>query len=322
MIENIEQLIKVANKIEDQTERLSFVMNYFLKSVEYDYSYLLIKGYLQETISEIAPFSDEDLIPNPFKKGRITLKVNNEDKEFDDSICTTTRISKGKSEMLEKIDELTHNSNGDLKQFFGQLRNVLYTELIKHLNNEEIVNENIERTIDNIQKSMGAGRIIGEYFVGKDIKSILIDYLLEPNKYMPPIIENGLLKRGVCQHYADYLEEVLPKMGIVAKRVDGTSEMGHAWIAAMVDGELKSVDLTRAIFIRDHFAGIPSNQKSSDWLISSFGDAFKMQNTRTVTSVGIDENGKDIPLPYVMNSQNFDEQIIINLLSSEKTKPY
>ena len=321
MIENVEQLIEEANKITSQQERLEFVMNYFLSTVKYDYAYLLIKGYMQETISEVAPFSaDTDIIVNPFKKGKVTYHINGEEKQFDDSMCTTTRISHGKSVMLEKIDELTRNTNGDIDYFFVNLKKILSDELLKHLNNQELVQESVERIIVDIRKRMVAGRIVGNYFVGKDIKSILVDYLLEPNKYMPPVIENGLLKRGVCQHYANYLAELLPKIGISAKRVDGTSEMGHAWVAAIVDGKLKSIDLTRAIFIRDNFAGIPKEQKSSDWLISTFEDSFKMQSTRTLTGVGIDENGEELSLPSVMNSDNFDEKLIIDLILDEKIK--
>ena len=321
MIDNVEQLIEEANKLDNQQERLIFVMNYFLNTVQYDYAYLLIKGYMQETISEVAPFSaDSDIIVNPFKKGNVTYKINGEEKQFDDSMCTTTRISQGKSEMLEKIDELTQKSNGDIEYFFTQLKELLSNELLKHLDNGELVQENVERVIANIRKSMVAGRIVDKYFVGKDIKGILIDYLLEPNKYMPPVIENGLLKRGVCQHYANYLADLLQKIGINAKRVDGTSEMGHAWVAAIVDGKLKSIDLTRAIFIRDHFVGIPADQKSSDWLISTFEDGFKMQSTRTITGVGVDEQGNELSLPSVMNGNNFDEKEIIDLILTDKTK--
>ena len=321
MINNIEQLIDGANKIDNQSDRLNFVMNYFLNTVQYDYAYLLIKGYLQETISEIAPFStDTDIIPNPFKKGKVTYVINGEEKEFDDSMCTTIRIQKGKSALLEKIDELTRNTNGDIDVFFTKLKELLINELQRHLDNSKIVQENVERAIKNVRKKMRAGSIVDKYFVGKDIKSIFVDYLLKPNELMPPVIENGLLKRGVCQHYANYLSEILPKVGIDAIRVDGTSEMGHAWVAAIVDGRLKSIDLTRAIFIRDHFIGIPSEQKSSDWLISSFEDAFKMQHTRTVTGVGIDESGKEILLPFTMNANNFNEELIINKIIENKDK--
>lgn len=321
MINNIEQLIMEASKFNTEEEKLQFIMNYFLNTVQYDYTYLLIKGYIQDSISELEPFSSEkDIVVNPFKKGKVKFTINGEEKEFDDSMCRTIRISKGSSKLLDRIDKLTHEVNGDVELFFRELRNILIEELLKHLDNVEIATENVDRIIENLKRSMREGIIAGKYFVSWDIKSIILKYLLEPNKHMPPIIENGLLKRGVCQHYANYLADLLSKIGITAKRVYGISELGHAWIAAIVDGRLVSIDLTRAIFIRDKFKGIPKEQNSSDWLISSFEDSFRMQPKRMITAVDIDENGDKKLLPYALNSENFDETIITNLLLEDQRK--
>ena len=60
-------------------------------------------------------------------------------------------------------------------------------------------------------------------------------------------------------------------------------------------------DLTRAVFIRDGFLGIPSEQKCEDWLYSDLKDIFEMQKTRSITKI----DGKE--LPHVINGQNYDE---------------
>ena len=64
-----------------------------------------------------------------------------------------------------------------------------------------------------------------QYFIANDIKKVLSEYLIEniAEKHFPPQINNGLLKNGVCRHYADYLQEFLPKIGIDAVRIGGTS---------------------------------------------------------------------------------------------------
>lgn len=95
--------------------------------------------------------------------------------------------------------------------------------------------------------------------------------------------------------------------------------MGNNWIAAIIDDELKSIDLTRAIFIRDGLRGIPSEQKSSDWLIANFEDTFKMQKTRTITSVGVDENGP-ILLPEIINISNYDEDYLKRIVLNQCKK--
>ena len=324
MIDNIDQLIERANQIESESERIQFVLDYFFNNVQYDYAYLVADGYMQETISELYPFDNtKDLVLNPFKKGKITIPLNGIPQEFNDSYCLSYRISKGESKLLNRIIELSENCNGDKDYFIIKLEELLIEELKSHLDNSLLVSSNISRLISKIQKDMSYGRVIQagdeQFFITSDIKKVLLNYILEPNKHFPPKIENGLIKSGVCQHYADFFQEFLPKIGINAIRIDGTSELGHAWIAAIIDGELKSIDLTRAVFIRDGFKNIPTEQKSFDWLIADFEDTFKMQNTRTITSVGIDENGP-IMLPEVINGNNFDSELLKNLVMERSSK--
>lgn len=324
MIENVNQLIEHANNIESESERVAFVMNYFFNTVEYDYTYLLIKGYLQETISEINPSSPDDLVENPFAKGKVSIPINGNYEEFSDTFCITTTIAKGESRLLDRMVKATEECDGDFEKYKEIIGKILEEELRKHLNNEAIIKSSIERFLEKLSndKNRNVGKIVNtgseKYFVARDIKSIIITYLLEPNKHFPHIIEDGLIRRGVCQHYANYLVDLLDKIEIVSIRVDGTSELGHAWVAAIIDNECKSIDLTRAVFIRDGFIGIPSDQKSEDWLIADFEDTFKMQNSRTITGVGIDDDGESIPTPYVMDGTNFNSDELLQLIRTRK----
>ncbi len=327
MISNVEQLIEEANKIENETERLIFVMNYFLETVQYDYSYLFVVLYLRDRISKV-DIKGPNVSVNPFSKGQVILNINGEEKSFSDLLCLTAEVVEGQSMLLDEIVSMSHNSDGDVEKFFTKLSELLTRELAKHIGDSEVVKMNVELMISRLRESMKgyrleSGMVDGkkiDYCLTADIKRILIQHILYPNEYMPPVIENGLLKRGVCQHYADYLAHLLPQIGIPAKRVDGFSLSGHAWIAAMVDGQLKSIDLTRAIFVRDHYIGIPEDQKSSDWLIADFEDTFVMQPTRKITGVGMDESGNSIPLPYAMTGENFNKELIISLLTEQKEK--
>ena len=318
MINSKEELIKESNQLKSEKDKVYFIMNYFLNTVNYDYRYLLIKGYMQESIEEVAPFNiEEDLIENPFKKGKLILTLNGEEKEFDDSYITTTRVSKGYSNLLEKIETLEKTSQTE-EEFYDKLKQILKQELEKHIDNPVIIEENTEKILSDLKERKRWGRITNKYFIGKDYKSIFIENMLEPDKYMPPVIENGLLKSGVCKHYASYLNELFKEIGIQSVIINGTSELGHAWIGTVIDGELKSIDLTRAVFIRDHFKNIPKNQTEEDWLIRDFQDTFYMQPTRTITGVEID--GKEILLSEVMNQNNFDENIIKNQMTKEENQ--
>ncbi|MDD5826285.1 MAG: hypothetical protein PUD25_00750, partial [Bacilli bacterium] len=62
MISNVDQLIEQANLIENETERVIFVMNYFLQNVKYDYGYLkesyFRKLYKLEIHDKVSVFYD------------------------------------------------------------------------------------------------------------------------------------------------------------------------------------------------------------------------------------------------------------------------
>ena len=82
--------------------------------------------------------------------------------------------------------------------------------------------------------------------------------------------------------------------------------------------------MTRALFVKDGYKGIPPEQRSSDWLIADFKDTFDMQKTRSINAVGIDETGEPIKLPQVINGDNYDEkeliEYVINQFKKNKSK--
>lgn len=319
---NVEQLINDAILISDEKERLQFVLEYFYKTVEYDYSYLFVKGYTQGNISM---FNNKyDYIDNPLKKGSIKLSIDNQETTYDDSISRRIVPVKGKSELFDKIVLAPNNSEGDYSKYISKIKEIYRNAINEHLGNQKITEETINKIISVIEANKRVGilkEINGErYFIADDISVLLCKIMIEPEKYFPPVIENGLLKSGVCQHFADYLTDLLPKVGLRAVRIDGTSVMGHAWNAVSVNGEYVSVDLTRAIFIRDNWIGIPKEQKYSDWLISDFADTFAMQPTRSIKEIGKDENNKMIPIPKIINSETYDKKILFGLLKSSPQK--
>ena len=68
------------------------------------------------------------------------------------------------------------------------------------------------------------------------------------------------------------------------------------------------------------YKGIPKEQKNLDWLIADFEDTFNMQKTRTITGVGIDEKGKSIPLPQVINGDNYNEEELMSIILEQCKK--
>ena len=296
MINNIDELIEKANSIEDE-ERLSYVLNYFLNNIEYDYACLLASGYVRENISEIGGYVTEI---NPFKTGEID--------GYNDSYCISIKIV-GESNMLNEIHNIYMNSK-DKQSFFINLRDYLTNELKKHVTNIDVVNKNIDNLMTKIENDMQKHAIINNtYYASYNAKTVFCNYIIHKKENFPEIIENGILKKGICDTFSNYLNDLLPKIGINTVKIIGKSELAHAWNAVIVNNKLKSIDLTRAVFIRDGFKGIPEDQKSTDWLISDFKDVFKMQETRTIESIS---NGPK--LDQVITKDNYDEEKLIDIV--------
>lgn len=311
--ESREHLVEVANSITSETERVKYVLNYFLKNVEYNYAYLF------------CAFMQGDIVASMLKI------VNNESEWFFDMKM------RGHSDLLDEIVNEYHKN-----QDINDIRKIVVRELEKHIDNHDIVEKEadifINSLLDNIDKkktvttdileSVPVSDLEGlfEYMtrrnsleLDKSITTVLFDYLGDENLHitMPPVIEDGILKRGVCRDYADYLAELLNEVGIEAYRIDGISELNHAWVAAKIDGSWKSIDLVRAVFIRDHYEGIPSNQAAEDWLLNDFDVCFEMQPSRKIISVW--QDGNNIKLPESLFKDNFDQNFFAEFLDSLKS---
>lgn len=325
MIENVEQLIEQANLIEYEEERVKFLINYFYKTVEYDYAYLLASGYMKGTISALEP---RKLRLNPFSVGKITLPINGELKEFDDSYVIERKAAIGESPLFDKIVKLQEDNKGNKESFYIGLQELLEQELSLHINNDDIVKKEVASLIIKVKKIMASGQIKNsngkDFFISNDISEALSQFIADSQgkRFFPSVIENGLLRRGVCEHYADYLVWILSKAGIEAHRIDGTSELAHAWVAVNIDGVYKSVDLTRAIFIRDGFKGIPREQTADMWLLCNFEDVFAMQSTRTIKGHDLQDNGSgklvSIPFETIMDGGNFSQEELQNVFNTQK----
>ncbi len=314
----IDDLINVSLNYETDLEKVKYILSYFYKILEYNYAYLFA-AYMQEDIDGVME-----------QVGSI-IKDGKEYKKFEG-------IFHGKSTILDKLIKNYRNE--------GKLNNIVENILRSHIDNEEIVIKEANAFCNMIDHDIKSKRDCSDYIkilmangkreealllldycqkqnsleIARDITHVLLEYIGDSaiHEKMPPNIENGILRKGVCRDYADYFTNLLNEIGIEACRINGTSELEHAWVAAKIDGEWKSIDVVRAIFIRDGYKGIPSNQKASDWLINDFDTCFKMQPTRKIKSIV--KNGETIKLPTELSIDNFDLAYLTNALESTKSK--
>lgn len=301
MIDNVEDLLAQAEKIQDIEAKTKFIMNYFLENVKYNYAYLFATGYVQGTISSVTT--------------DFGVAMNKTRTEGDEEFALTRSIIQGESRIFNNILRIRDENSGNYNEFIQKLRSYITAELKSHLGNDNLVAENVDVIMKKIEQGLRGKKKFNfkgnEYECNYDISKVLIDFLIEGKKYFPPEFNDGLITNGVCEDYTDYLVPLLTKAGIEAHRVDGTSELKHAWVIIKDGEKYKSIDLTRAVCIRDGFLGIPPEQTTEDWLYSDLEDIFKMQETRSITK--IDKKG----LPYVINGQNYDEASFLKMMEEE-----
>lgn len=296
-MENIDELISKANEIQSADERTQFIMNYFLENIRYNYAYLFACGYARGTISGVK---------------RAFEMVKNKTKIDGDEECSvTSSVVEGESRIFNEILQIRDQNSGDYSKFIAELRAYITRELSSHLGNKNIVSQNVEIVIQKIEEGLRKKFEIprNNIKLNYDISRVLIDFLFESKKDFPPEFDdNGIITNGVCRDYTDYLVPILKRAGIEAHAIEGTSEFEHAWVIVNSEKGYKSIDLTRAVFIRDGFLGIPEGQTSQDWLYTDMRKMFEMQGTRTITKID------DIALQSSITSGNFNEQDFTELM--------
>lgn len=289
MINSREELLEQANKISNQEERVKFIMNYFLQTANFNYAYLLVSY----TIPDDTKISLGNLIAN--KSG---------DPESTDVVWSSTFDKTSKH--LDGIMKIKENCNGNLEEFTTQLRNYLEEETKGLVDNDKKAKETAQEFTQKIITDMRKTQVVDfdgtPVPLSKDITRVLAEYRLNLNKAFPKEIENGLIKKAVCNQFSTYLIPLLREAGIDVFEVQGTSDTGHSWIIAKIGDDYKSLDLTRAIERRDGATSIPKEQTSEDWLYADIEKMFEMQSTRTITNI----DGIELKKENTITSENFE----------------
>ena len=305
MINSEEELISQAKEIPDIESRIKFIMNYFLDNVQYDYSQLFLYSKCMGTMSA---FSLD-----------LYLQKNKIRAEGDGEISLVRKVIEGESRIFNDIIALRDKNSGNYAGFIEALKDYLTIEFSSILENNDLVVKNVELALEKIQQRLRE-KTIGkiddkEIEMNYDISTVLTDFMIDYKKYFVPEFHNGLITKGVCRDYTEYIIPILQKSGIEAHKIIGKSEYPHAWIIAKVGDKYKSIDLTRAVAIRDHAKGIPEEQRSEDWILSDIEDTFKMQETRSIKSI----DGKQ--LPNEINGQNYDETTFFKIMEELQEAP-
>ena len=268
-------------------------------------AHLFISGYMREGIESI-DFGYR-LVPPKFNIYGIT------------DLVLDRRIFKGNSAIFKDLVAIEEKCAEDYNKFVNSIREYIKKELEKHIQDESVVTENANNLAEKIGNDLINKKLDVKLYdthcpLNFDTSGLLTEYLLNSSGNFPMEVENGLLKKGVCAHYTEYLLPILKELGIEAYRLGGTSMYAHAWILVNTDEGYKSVDLTRAINKRDGVLGIPPEQTCQDWLFSDLGKTFKMQSSRTITEI----DGQK--LERAITPENYNEEEFNQIMEKIKTK--
>lgn len=140
----------------------------------------------------------------------------------------------------------------------------------------------------------------------------LFDCIRKIAKLDSEVLENGLIKYGVCRNFANFTKGFCSDLGIQCHYV--TSSDNHAFNIIEIDGEKRIFDFTRMIGIRDDFHNL-SGQEIDDWFNMSFQKMFEYKPNRRITEID-DKNlaqnsiSKDNYTVYLSSAKSFDVENI------------
>lgn len=135
----------------------------------------------------------------------------------------------------------------------------------------------------------------------------LFDSIRKLAKCDSEVIENGLIKYGVCRNFSSFTKRFCLDLGIQC--YDVSSSDNHAFNIIEIDGEKRVFDFTRMIGIRDGF-GL-NGQEIDDWFNMSFQKLFLYKPNRKIIIVddrNLGQNfiSKDNYTDYISNVNVFD----------------
>lgn len=125
------------------------------------------------------------------------------------------------------------------------------------------------------------------------------------------IVENGLLKQGVCAEFAPYAKKYFDDLGMACEIVYGQGTVNHVWNLVEVNGKLRHLDLTNAMFIRDGYGENPTKAIPENWYMASTNEIFKMQPCRKIQKIGDSKSNQDITSENFLQYEKFINSSIL-----------
>lgn len=290
MIRDVNDLLVEARKYLNPKERIDFVTSFLVEVMNYDYASMMLGGVARGNITS---FTQPMFEKNFFKT------ANSEE------IAICQKIETGKSEMFDKIMEIRDENAGNYHGFISCMREYIHEQLKLKIDNDDIVNSTENEIMEKIDADMKKEvpcrfQNVGVKYINRDISKIMASYMIDTERNFPAEIKKGILVKGVCQDFAEYLTQILTMLGIESHTVVGTNELGHAWNLIRIGEEYKMIDLNTEIFIRDSYRSCKGKTRG-DMMFADVAEVFEMFPLRTIRSID------GVLLPETITAQNYEK---------------
>lgn len=319
--ESYEQLIEAAKKIKNQEEQIRFICGYIKQTAQYDYRTLFnaICTYGANRVY----YEDINLAQDTYQAELLEEAVP----ELKNPMIKLRKVIRcdGENPIISKLIELntTENPEGNLttqesaKQYATRVwKEIILPEIKSHTSDSGIIAECLQEYEEYVAKSVGTSivgiqnqdkQLCGAMFY--DMSYVLVNNMGQIDRRHPCEEHNGLLIKGVCKHYAEFLHNAFDDLKIENALVGGISECNHAWNVVRVNGAIKYIDTTREVFIRDGYGKIPK-QETGKWILCDAKDMFEMQPGRRIDEINETKLQEEITLENFEQMQYIVEEAL------------
>ena len=265
-VNSFDELLALASSKETDIEKLRVLQQYFLENVEY--------FYFKDIGSEMAVNGEE------FNDSRFKKVFNSEEEKLEEI-----------NRFERQFGENFHFPEDDRKKLLSVLG------IPANVPNKFATEEKKESKNTNGKPHLKIKRANPFVYYDGSIKASIV----RVDSKNPSIIEeNGLIKKGVCQHFSAFAKRFCDYFSIESKRIQCDNSM-HSSLIVTIDGVERVFDFTRMITIRDGY--LVNNQKIDDWFNMPLEKWFELKPKMDITQID------DVHLYPKITKDNYKEYL-------------
>ena len=295
------KFIEIMKRLTDE-EKFAFLYEYFYKNVSYNYLELLYSELCFNASSHGDPTYEEyhgELNPN--NNYMLLCSFSKFGIFKDDEIY---KYESEKPNIMQSIVELRNRYDlskvEDIEKYKKETIDLVKVLYFDHIQNAELREKFLKVFIRDIINPSLVPVKYDNYKVLYDITWMVYQSCWH---YSQSVYDKGLIRKGVCRHYAAFINKVLDEFGFNTVYVIGKSIDLHAWNMIELNGEIRFIDISAELFLRDAIVVADFNFNKGDWYLVDIDKMFELEPYREIRQLD------DIKLDTYITKDNYKENI-------------